>query len=183
MQDGTAVLPASPSLAPRGSAPPPTGRGLGAGWPVGSGSTALHHLPPQNTTRIGSNSPSWADVVRNGPRLSPSPPAATTISSASRTADFLVLYECCISSGLTARIKMINLAGVQEERWLNGGGEVVQWRRRGGSMEEERWLNGSTPDCKSVVLGSNPAPPSTRQTLSVLGWVATWDDTEPCAGL
>ncbi len=26
-------------------------------------------------------------------------------------------------------------------------------------MEEERWLNGSAPDCKSVVLGSNPAPP------------------------
>ena len=24
---------------------------------------------------------------------------------------------------------------------------------------EERWLNGSAPDCKSVVLGSNPAPP------------------------
>jgi hypothetical protein len=55
------------------------------------------------------------------------------------------------------------------------GGEVAQWkeerwlntRRRGGSMEggevaqckEERWLNGSAPDCKSVVLGSNPAPP------------------------
>jgi hypothetical protein len=26
-------------------------------------------------------------------------------------------------------------------------------------MKEERWLNGSAPDCKSVVLGSNPAPP------------------------
>ncbi len=25
--------------------------------------------------------------------------------------------------------------------------------------KEERWLNGSAPDCKSVVLGSNPAPP------------------------
>jgi hypothetical protein len=25
--------------------------------------------------------------------------------------------------------------------------------------QEERWLNGSAPDCKSVVLGSNPAPP------------------------
>jgi hypothetical protein len=25
-------------------------------------------------------------------------------------------------------------------------------------MEEVRWLNGSAPDCKSVVLGSNPAP-------------------------
>jgi hypothetical protein len=32
-----------------------------------------------------------------------------------------------------------------EERWLNG--------------REERWLNGSEPDCKSVALGSNPAPP------------------------
>jgi hypothetical protein len=39
------------------------------------------------------------------------------------------------------------------------GGEVAQWRRRGGSMKEERWLSGRTPDCKSVVLGSNPAPP------------------------
>jgi hypothetical protein len=40
------------------------------------------------------------------------------------------------------------------------GGEkgVRQKLWRGVSMEEERWLNGSTPDCKSVVLGSNPAP-------------------------
>ncbi len=48
---------------------------------------------------------------------------------------------------------------IEEERWLNGGGEVAQWRRRGGSIEEERWLNGSAHDCKSIVLGSNPAPP------------------------
>jgi hypothetical protein len=33
-----------------------------------------------------------------------------------------------------------------------GRGEVAQWL-------EERWLNGSAPDCKSVVLGSNLAPP------------------------
>jgi hypothetical protein len=26
-------------------------------------------------------------------------------------------------------------------------------------VEEERWLSGSAPDCKAVVLGSNPAPP------------------------
>ncbi len=46
------------------------------------------------------------------------------------------------------------------------GGEVAQWRRRGGSVEEERslveeesWLSGSAPDCKSVVPGSNLAPP------------------------
>jgi hypothetical protein len=53
-----------------------------------------------------------------------------------------------------------------EERWLNGrrrGGSMVEERwlngwRIGGSMVEERWLNDSAPDCKSVVLGSNPAP-------------------------
>jgi hypothetical protein len=28
-----------------------------------------------------------------------------------------------------------------------------------GDIQEERWLNGSATDCKSVVLGSNPAPP------------------------
>jgi hypothetical protein len=27
------------------------------------------------------------------------------------------------------------------------------------AQKEERWLNGSTPYCKSVVLGSNLAPP------------------------
>jgi hypothetical protein len=27
------------------------------------------------------------------------------------------------------------------------------------NKQEERWLNGSAPDYKSVVLGSNPAPP------------------------
>jgi hypothetical protein len=36
-------------------------------------------------------------------------------------------------------------------------GEVA--RRRRGGFKEERWLNGSAPDYKSVVLGSNPAPP------------------------
>ncbi len=57
-----------------------------------------------------------------------------------------------------------------EERWLFGrrggslGGEVALWEERwlkGGEVAlwEERWLNGSAPDCKSVVLGSNPAPP------------------------
>ncbi len=40
----------------------------------------------------------------------------------------------------------------------------MAFRRRGGSLggevaQEEKWLNGSAPDCKSVVLGSNPAPP------------------------
>ncbi len=51
-----------------------------------------------------------------------------------------------------------------EERWLlwrrggSYGGEVAL---NGGevALMEERWLNGSTPDFKSVVLGSNPAPP------------------------
>jgi hypothetical protein len=53
-------------------------------------------------------------------------------------------------------------------QWRRGGsygGEVALWRR-GSFMEErwlngmeERWLNGSAPDYKSVVLGSNPAPP------------------------
>jgi hypothetical protein len=47
--------------------------------------------------------------------------------------------------------------------------EEVPWREsfpviRGNDdyfprITEERWLNGSAPDCKSVVLGSNPAPP------------------------
>ncbi len=55
-----------------------------------------------------------------------------------------------------------------EERWLNGwrrggsmvGGEVAQWlEERWLNGLEERWLNGSAPDCKSVVLSSNPAPP------------------------
>jgi hypothetical protein len=52
----------------------------------------------------------------------------------------------------------------QEERWLN---------------EEERWLNGSAPDCKSVVLGSNPAPPQhmvnsvSPEVGSHLGWHST----------
>ncbi len=38
-----------------------------------------------------------------------------------------------------------------EERWLIG---EERWL-----IVEERWLNGTAPDCKSVVLGSNPAPP------------------------
>ncbi len=100
VQDGTAVLPANPSLAPHGSTPPPTGRGLGPGGPAGSRLTALRQLPAlQNVVGIGSSSPSWADVVRNGPRLNTSPPAVTVIASASTTADFLACYDLCISSG------------------------------------------------------------------------------------
>jgi hypothetical protein len=59
----------------------------------------------------------------------------------------------------------------EEERWL--------LRRRGGSIEEERWLDGSAPDCKSVVLGSNPAPPQhtansvSPEVGSHLGWHST----------
>jgi hypothetical protein len=113
VQDGTAVLPAYPSLAPRGSTPPSNGRGLGAGRPVGTGSTALPHTPHQNATGNGSNSPSWADVVRNGHRLSSSPPKATSASSAS-TADFLALYERCISSGFKTRINMSSSVEVHE---------------------------------------------------------------------
>jgi hypothetical protein len=55
-----------------------------------------------------------------------------------------------------------------EERWLN---------------LEESWLNGSAPNCKSVVLGSNPAPPQHGKLCQGLRWVATRDDTVPCAGL
>jgi hypothetical protein len=115
MQDDTAVLPANPSLAPRGSAPPPTGRGFRAGGSTGSGPTALRQLPAlQNNTGFGTSSPSWADVVRNGSRLDTSPPAATASASASTTADFLALYDRCISSGLKTRINLCNSAGVQE---------------------------------------------------------------------
>jgi hypothetical protein len=41
------------------------------------------------------------------------------------------------------------------------GKEVAQFVGGEGAqlLFEERWLNGSAPDCKSVVLGSNPAPP------------------------
>jgi hypothetical protein len=44
------------------------------------------------------------------------------------------------------------------------------------TYKEERWLNGSAPDCKSVVLGSNPAPPQhtansvSPEVGSHLGW-------------
>jgi hypothetical protein len=115
MQDGTVVLPANPSLASRGSAPPLTGRGLGAGGPAGSGSTSQRQLPAlQFTAGIGSSSPSWADIVRNGPRLIISPPAGIASASASTTADFLALYDRCSSSSLKTRINISNSAGRQE---------------------------------------------------------------------
>jgi hypothetical protein len=47
------------------------------------------------------------------------------------------------------------------------------------SFMEERWLNGSAPDCKSVVLGSYPAPHQHTANLvspevgSHLGWHST----------
>jgi hypothetical protein len=70
-------------------------------------------------------------------------------------------------------------------------GEVAQWRRRGGSIRKRggsmaRRRGGSmvahlTANQKSWVRIQ--LLPSTRHTLSVLRWVATWDDTVPFAGL
>jgi hypothetical protein len=115
VKGNTTVLPANPSLAPRGSTPPSTGRGLGAGGPAGSGPTALRQLPAlQNATGLGTSSPSWADMVCNGPRLDTSPPAATASPSASTTADFLALYDRCISRSLRTQINLCNSVGVQE---------------------------------------------------------------------
>jgi hypothetical protein len=37
---------------------------------------------------------------------------------------------------------------MEEQRWLNGGAEVAQWRNRGGSMEEQRWLNGGEEEAQ-----------------------------------
>ncbi len=37
--------------------------------------------------------------------------------------------------------------------------QVMSEPSRCGQHKEERWLNGSAPDCKSIVLGLNPAPP------------------------
>ncbi len=48
-------------------------------------------------------------MVRNGTCLKPSPPVV--ISS---TADFLALYDRCVSSGLKTRISLSNTSGLQE---------------------------------------------------------------------
>jgi hypothetical protein len=47
VQDGSAVLPAKPNLAPRGSAPSLTGRGLGAGW-IRINSYLHFSIPPES---------------------------------------------------------------------------------------------------------------------------------------
>jgi hypothetical protein len=106
-----AALPAIPGLAPHGSAPPFTGRVVGAGLPAGSPAKR-----PQLVSQLFpvSNSPSWADVVRNGKPPSPSPPAATAAITTAPTADFLALYERCLCNGLKTRINISNNAGIQE---------------------------------------------------------------------
>jgi hypothetical protein len=109
--DATAALPAIPSLAPRGSDPPLTGRVVGAGAPAGS-SHKRQQLVPQCTPV--SDSPSWADVVRNGTSLSPQPPATTAVISTAATADFFALYERCVTNGLKARLNISNTEGMQE---------------------------------------------------------------------
>ncbi len=88
--DATAVLPATPCLAPHGSAPLLTGRVVGAGLPAGS-PPKRQQLVPQHIPE--SNSPSWADVVQNGTPASPPPPAATAVTTAAATAEFLALSE------------------------------------------------------------------------------------------
>jgi hypothetical protein len=56
------------------------------------------------------------------------------------------------------------------------GGKVAQLSRRGGSMVAHLTANQKFWDRIQLL-------PSTQQTLSVLRWVATWDDTVLCAGL
>ncbi len=101
----------SPGLAPHGSDPPLAGRVVGAGQPAGSPAKR-----PQLASQLFSvsNSPSWADVVRNGKPPSPPPPATTTATTTPATADFLALYERCVCNGLKTRINISNNAGIQE---------------------------------------------------------------------
>ncbi len=63
----------------------------------------------------------------------------------------------------------------REQWWLIGssGGSREQWwlmGSSGGSLVE-------TPDCKTAVLGSNPAISPAYSGLPVLRWAAIWDGT------
>ncbi len=109
--DAIAALPAIPSLAPRGSTPPLNGRVVGAGLLAGSPSKRLQLVLQCLPVSI---SPSWADVVRSGTSLSPSSPATTAATTTAATADFLALYERCVSNGLKACINISNNTGHQE---------------------------------------------------------------------
>ncbi len=162
VQDSTAALPATPSQAPCGSTPPPTGRGLGAG-PAGTGHTALRQLPATQNTGFGPNSPSWADVVRNGTCLKHSPPVV--ISS---TADFLALYERCISSGLKTRISLSNTSGVQEvtltchfpSSLASAPRRRRRPRRRGQAVSAAATTRTSSPPIISALPSTRPQHPS-----------------------
>jgi hypothetical protein len=162
VQDSSAALPATPSRAPRGSAPPPTGRGLGA-RPAGTGHTALRQLPATQNTRLGSNSPSWADVVRNGTFLKPSLPVE--ISS---TADFLALYDRCVSSGLKTRISLSNTSGVQEvtitchfpSSLASAPRRRRHPRRRGQAVSAAATTRTSSPPIISALPSTRPEHPS-----------------------
>jgi hypothetical protein len=99
-------------------APPPQSLGE---WSEPPGRLCLgpqrQQLAPQYSSATAPNSPSWADIVRNGMAANPLPPTApagTAASTASTTADFLALYNRCVSSGLKARINISNNAGLQE---------------------------------------------------------------------
>jgi hypothetical protein len=91
--------------------PPLAGRVVGAGQPAGSPA-----MRPQLASQLFSvsNSPSWADVVRNGKPPSPPPPATTTATTTPATADFLALYERCVCYSLKTRINISNNTGIQE---------------------------------------------------------------------
>jgi hypothetical protein len=95
------------------TAPPPplTGRVVGAGALAGS-SHKQQQLVPQCTPV--SDSPTWVDVVQNGTSSSPPPLSITAVTSAAATADFLALYERCVTNGLKARLNISNTAGLQE---------------------------------------------------------------------
>ncbi len=114
--------------------------------------------------------PSWADVVRNGTCLKPSPPVVT-----SSTTDFVAFYDRCISSGLKARISLSNSSGVQEVtltcHFLSSLASAPRHRRRcrpqrrGQAVCAAATTRTSSPPIISALSSTRPEHPSPIPTV------------------
>jgi hypothetical protein len=112
-------------------------------------------------------------VVRNGTCLKPSPPVE--ISS---TADFLALYDRCVSSGLKTRISLSNTSGAQEvtitchfPSSLASASRLRRRRRprrRGQAVSAAATTRTSSPPIISALPSTRPEHPSPTQPVPEL---------------
>jgi hypothetical protein len=140
-----------------GTPPPPRLPPSGVvGAPAGTAGSQLAHTSSRPSTSPGS--PTWASMVRGEARegLPTCPGSQPAIVTA---ADFSVLYQRCVASGLKARVNISHIAGCQVLTVLctipaPAMTETAAGRRRRHRRRRRR--HAATAVCEEPALSSPP---------------------------